>query len=255
MKTGQKVFPLQQQEIDSLKKACLYSIPPNKLGFCGPEGACQKLEKFISNPSPENALDAKNSLKKFNALYPYLELIAEANGRQPFSAEVIEAYWLGNGLLENVSFREMQKTILSLQKHGLPRRIAERKAAGLPDGMLPHHSMHVLYINFINPKVKPLIQNLGNCLIQWGEVQEKTAKGISIKGIELISESSELKLKEKEKTVQNPFNLLIQEKDQVSVHWGNAIERISSDELKNLKKYAIKNLETVNIHVFGEKHG
>ena len=122
-------------------------------------------------------------LQKFSALHPYLLLIAEANNLQPFDEQVIEAYWLGNSLLENVPFREMQKTILSLQKHGLPRRIAEKKAANLPEEMLPHHSMHVLYVNFLSQKVKPLIQNLGNCLIQWGEVQEKTAKGISIKGI------------------------------------------------------------------------
>ncbi len=94
----------------------------------------------------------------------------------------------------------------------------------------------------------------GNCLIQWGEVQEKTAKGISIKGIsikgiELISESSELKLKEKEKTVQNPFSIQLQPSSLITVHWGNAIEKISSERLKNLKEYTFRSLKAIGNNV------
>ncbi len=179
-------------------------------------------------------------------MYPYLHLIASANSLQAFDEQVIEAYWLGNQLLENVSFREMQKIILSFQKHGLPSSIAEKKAANLPEEMLPHHSMHVLHINFLSQKVKPFIQNLSNCLIQWGTVQGQTTKGIKVKGVELLLESNELKLKEKEKTIQNPFNLQLQPNDQISVHWGNAIEKISGDELKNLKNHNIKNLQALS---------
>jgi len=55
-----------------------------------------------------------------------------------------------------------------------------------------------------------------------------------------------VKLKEKEKTVQNQFNLELRPQDLVTVHWGNVIENISVDELKNLKNYTIKNMEAVN---------
>ena len=178
-------------------------------------------------------------------MYPYIELIAKANSLELFDPQVIEAYWLGNSLLENVPFNEVQKTILSFQRHGLPRRIAEEKAAKLPDGMLPHHSLHVLYINFISPKVKPIVQNLSNCLVQWAVVLGETKKGIKVKGIELLSEAGELKLKEKEKAIQNPFNLSLNKKDAVSVHWGSAIELISKDQFRNLQRCTIKNLQTL----------
>jgi len=238
---------LQQTEIDALKKACLYSFPPNKLGYCGPEYSWQSFQKFLSDPSEENAAQVKNHLKRFDALYPYLELIAGANSSQPFDFEVVEAYWIGNSLLDNVKHVKIQETILSFQKHGLPKSIAEKKAANLPEEMLACHSLHVLYVNFISKKVEPVVQNLGNCLIQWAKVLGETSKGIRVKGEELFLESSELKLKEKEKTVLNPFNILLQENDLVSVHWGNAVEKISQDSLKSLKTCTIKNLEAVNV--------
>ena len=131
MPQNQRVLKLQQTEIDSLKKACLYSFPPNRLGYCGPENSWHQFQKFLSSPTEENASEAKELLKRFSALHPYLELIANANRLQPFDKEVVEAYWLGGSLLESVQYAEMQKTILAFQKFGLPRSIAERKAANL----------------------------------------------------------------------------------------------------------------------------
>lgn len=233
---------MQPKEIDALKRACLYSIPPNRLGYCGPKGSWQAFEEFLSSPIQENALAAKSALVQFRALVPYLELIAEQNGMRPFDAEVIEAYWLGSPLLESISYKAIQGTILSLQKHGLPRHIAEKKASQLPEGILPHHSMHVLYINFISQKVPALIQNLSSCLVQWGEVQETNSSGITLKGIELISESGELKLREKTKAVQNPFSLDPQANDLVTVHWNQAIQTISQEQKRFLQKYTGKTI-------------
>jgi len=239
---------MPQKELEAIKKACLYSIPPNRLGYCGPSESWNTLQEFVSSPSGQKIPQTKAILQKFNALYPYLELIAEANSLQPFDLEVVEAYWLGNPLLKNVPRSAIQKTILSFQKLGLPRSIAEQKASQLPEGMLPHHSMHVLYINFISQKVSALVQNLSNCLIQWGEVRETLSQGISIKGIELISESGELKLREKTKTVENPFSIPLQQGDQITVHWGNAVEKISPKTFKNLKTITFKNIELLNLY-------
>jgi len=97
--------------------------------------------------------------------------------------------------------------------------------------------MHVLYVNFISQKVAPIVENLSNCLVQWAVVKEETKKGIIVKGIELFQESGELKLREKEKTIQNPFRLELHPKDIVSVHWQNAVEKISQEEKKSLQKH------------------
>jgi len=236
---------LLPEEVNALRKACLYSEPPNKLGYCGPDQSWKAFEQFLKQPSEQNTAETKELLTGFYGLVAYLDLIASANNRQPFDREVIEAYWLGNSLLENVHYSELQKTILSLQKHGLPRLIAEKKASQLPEEMLPHHSMHVLYVNFITPKVEPIIKNLSDCLIQWAIVKGLSSKGIKVKGVELFSESNELKLRESLKTVQNPFGLQLKPKDIITVHWGNAIEVVSEDEQTNLKKFTERTLKAV----------
>jgi len=102
---------LLQNKIDALKRACLYSIPPNKLGYCGPVESWKVLNSFILNPIEQSEGEVKRLLAGFNALHPYLELIANANGLEPFDAEVIDAYWIGNQLLENVSYEEIQKSV------------------------------------------------------------------------------------------------------------------------------------------------
>jgi len=233
---------LQQREIDALKRACLYSFIPNKLGYCGPPGSWEAFLAFISNPSEEQAPGVKQLLLHFFALHPYLELIAKANEKSAFDPEIIEAYWIGSDLLRNVQFRETQKTILSFQRSGLPRSIAEKKAACLPDGLLPHHSFHVLYVNFISKKVPPLIENLGNCLIQWAEVKSESEKGIEARGIGLFSEGGEFKIQEKAKKILDPFKISPKAGDFVSVHWGNAIEMLSEESLESLKKFTLLNL-------------
>ena len=183
------------------------------------------------------ARPVKPLLQQFNALFPYLELIARCNSLNPFSGRVVEAYWVGNSLLESVPKRELQKTVLSLQNFGLPRSTAEKKAAELPNGMLPHHSFHVFYVNFISEKVKPIVQNLGDCIVQWAKATEQTDNGIAARGFSLFLESGELKLREKEKTLKNPFNLSLNKGDLVSVHWGNAVEKLSEGQAKQLKNY------------------
>ena len=243
---NQKALSQPNKELNALKRACLYSIPPNRLGYCGPKESWKTLQEFISNPAEQKTQETRFILQNFNALYPYLQLIAEANALKPFSPQVIEAYWLGSPLLENISFKSIQKTILSFQKHGLPSSTAEKKASQLPESILSHHSMHVLYINFISRKIPALVQNLSDCLIQWGKVQASLPEGILTKGIELFSESGQLKLKEKEKILQNPFGIGLEENDLVTVHWNSVVEKITKKRLKSLQKTTFNNLRVVN---------
>jgi len=234
--------------MNSLELACRYSLPPNKLGYCGPQECSALLEKFIESPASADIEKVKKALGEFHALMPYIELIAEKNEMQAFDKEVLEAYWIGNSLLERVEAKDLQKLVLKdfLGKGFLPRGIAEEKAGSVKEGMTAHHSFHVLHINFLNSELSAIVKNISDCLVQWGEVKDVTVKGLRVKGVELFREGNELKLREKIKTVENPYSLEAGERDFVSVHWGQAIQVLSKDELSELKKYTLKNLEAVN---------
>jgi len=234
---------LREIELNSLARACKYSVIPNRLGFCGPPQSFKKLLPFIESPQQEKTKEIKAILSQFNALYPYLELIAQSNSLNPFDAAVIEAYWIGNSLLENVSQRELQRTILSFQNFGFPREIAEKKAASLPDEVLPHHSFHVLYITFISPKLEKLVRNFDNCMIKWGKVEKAGESKLSVKTIELLREGAEFKLREKLKEIDSGFVADAKKGDFVSIHWNSAIEILSEEQLQ---KYTHSNLRSIN---------
>lgn len=74
-----------------------YAYPPNELGYCGPAGAAAMLDQ-------EATADIERRARAFEGAWVYLELLAEAGGfTDPLSEEVVEAYWVGSELLEQVS--------------------------------------------------------------------------------------------------------------------------------------------------------
>jgi hydrogenase maturation factor len=232
---------------EALTRASKYSFITNKLGYCGKEGSFSLLQDFIDAPSAEKEAAVKTALESFFGLHSYLKLIARCNNLEPFDERVIEAYWIGNRLLERVSLEALRETILSgLVQSGLPKQIAEKKASQLSPLMQPHHSFHVLHINFITKKLAPLVKNLSDCLIQWAEVKAVEEKKFLVKGIELLEEGCELKLKEREKRIGKGFALSAEKGDFVSVHWNSAIEILDEEQLKNLKKFTLKNLLAAN---------
>ncbi len=233
--------------MDAFAFACAHSYITNKLDYCGKTGCHAELLDYLQHPSEAKREKIMQLLSSFFGLRSYLQLIAKSNEKNWLDFDVLEAYWLGNNLLKSVSQKDFQKTILSLQQFGLPRALAEKKAQGLPAGLLPHHSAHVLFVNFITPKLQPLVKNLSNCLIQWAAAQGQKFDGrIIAKGIELFSEGAELKLLEKNRLLANPFNLRVQKNDFVSVHWNNAIAVLEEHQLENLKKFTQKNIKVLN---------
>jgi hypothetical protein len=73
-----------------------YAYPPNELGYCGPDGAAALLR------SDEPAEIARRA-RQFEGAWSYLEFIARAAGMaDPLDPAVVEAYWVGNDLLDAV---------------------------------------------------------------------------------------------------------------------------------------------------------
>lgn len=72
-----------------------YAYPPNALGYCGPTGASAMLAREATD---EIGLRAR----RFEGAWSYLEVLAEATGRDPLDDDVVEAYWVGGELLDVV---------------------------------------------------------------------------------------------------------------------------------------------------------
>ena len=82
-----------------------YAYPPNALGYCGPDAPDALLEQVAAQVVDGALCEAARG---FEGAWPYLELIAHCNhGGDPLSPAVVEAYWVGNGLLDQVTVREL----------------------------------------------------------------------------------------------------------------------------------------------------
>ena len=77
-----------------------YAYPPNALGLCGADSPGTLLEYGDAGASDGGLAELART---FEGAWPYLTLIAEANRiEDPLDPRVVEAYWVGNGLLARV---------------------------------------------------------------------------------------------------------------------------------------------------------
>jgi len=212
--------------LEGLIRTCKYSFAPNSLGYCGAKDFSVLFERFIKEPSKQAACKVKEALRSFVGLHSYLSLIAKHNSLSEFDESVIEAYWLGNSLLENVPVKAVRE-LIEKKFVTLPLYIRQQKACFLKQHAYVQHSFHVLFIQFLTPKVAPLVSNLS---------------------IALIHENNELKLKEKLFNVENRFIEEPKKGMLISVHWNNAVEEISEEQQKNLKKCLLANIELANAY-------
>jgi hypothetical protein len=73
-----------------------YAYPPNELGYCGPDGAGALLRAADTEEIARRA-------RRFDGAWAYLEFIAASAGLpDPLDVRVVEAYWIGNDLLDAV---------------------------------------------------------------------------------------------------------------------------------------------------------
>jgi len=90
--------------MNGVELAARYAFAPNCHGYCGTPSFSRVLKSG-------NTEAMENELKKFRAHYAYLTLIARANALEPFDKKAVEAFWIGNRLLESVSTQSLRRFI------------------------------------------------------------------------------------------------------------------------------------------------
>jgi hypothetical protein len=265
--------------MSGVKLAARYGLRPHELGLCGPKEAAQQqtLKKFILGKIPVR--EAKKILQQFKGAYPYYRLIAENNNiKDPLKERVVNAYWIGNKLLDKVKIEDLRQMIAKdFSGPGLlTKDIAAKKAAAIPKSSKPHHSFHVLTIgsvigsvNFKNTKLKDL------CRVGWGKVTQRVipARFAKASARRAEAEIQKSRFRVKHGTTSNKckviveYRPLVREKkiklgkpirkeiwwdrtivpsvkigDRVSFHWNYLVQILTKQEVANLKKYTLNTL-------------
>ncbi|MBI2763575.1 MAG: hypothetical protein HYX54_07490 [Chloroflexi bacterium] len=232
-----------------------YAYGPNRLGYCGPEEV-QELFEQATGGGDDAALRAL--ARQFEGAYPYLELIARSNGiEDPMDGRVVEAYWLGNGLLDHVGPGQLGP---SLERRFRPRLRGDnwRWLATKPEaGAVPVHAFHVLDVFprlglMRTGAIDRALETMDSCRIRWGRVLERSGDWLVVSTVPLEMRGGKLRL-----AAPRPERIRgwidgsgfvdgVEAGDVVSIHWDWACERLDRSRLGALQRWTSREIEIAN---------
>jgi len=233
-----------------------YAYGPNNLGYCGPEEA-QALFESATAPAADQAL-LRALARQFEGAFPYLELIARANGLpDPLDRRVVEAYWLGNGLLDRVTPALLGE---SLRERFRPRLGVDgwRWLGSKPElGAVPVHAFHVLDVFprvglMRTGAVDRALQIMDSCRIRWGRVLEQDGDWLVVSAVPLELANGQLALApprvERVRGWRDGAGFVdrVEPGDVVSLHWDWACERLDARRLATLMTWTARELAIAN---------
>lgn len=246
----------QTENLNGIIRCTRYAFMPNRLHLCGPENQADVLEFYAKTNRQKPTKTIWPILEKFETLYPYLELIASVNHRKnPFSEEIVEAYWLGNDNLKNVPAAKLYRHIIDKIK--LNKKISLREFGKFQKKFsktaLPHHNFHVFSVwrRTGNVKTAHTLATMDACRISWGEIIKIKTQSLIVKTKPLIADSKG-KIKESENFIEREIlnyfegNILLKNikiGDFVSLHWGCVCEKLTKQQVSNLQKYTDLSLQ------------
>jgi hypothetical protein len=231
-----------------------YAYPPNELGYCGADDAATLLQRTAAASDDQ---DLRRTLRTFEGAWPYLELIAHANAiADPLDARVVEAYWIGNELLDHVDVRLMSS---SLEDRFRPRLGLGWDLLGMASarGARPHHSYHVLgvypYVGLLRGGVvdEPLTV-LDSCRIRWGRVLALGVGWADVASRHLEWDGRRLTLGEE--GIERVTTALagtglarpLSVGDWCSMHWSWVCDRLDAAEVRQLRARTLHSLDAAN---------
>ena len=231
-----------------------YAYPPNELGYCGPDASAQLLEQ-VADGVVDRELRAL--LRGFEGAWPYLELIAAANDiPDPLDDRVVEAYWLGNGLLDHVGPRLLGD---SLQDRFRRRagRSWDSLVAPVLDGAVPHHSFHVFgvypWLGLLREgRLDEPLRVLDRCRIRWGQVVSVTGGEAVVRSRPLTWDGRRLTLgeaaDERVRVSLDSRGLAtgLEPGAWCSMHWDWVCEALDERSVARLRYWTARELAVVN---------
>ena len=208
--------------MDGVALCARFSLATNRLAYCGPSDAEPALYEAIVTGT--GSARAREALSRFEALMPYLEAIGAANGKDPFDPDVVEAYWIGNSLLDAVDRPRFLALLEALTRKGLPPSVARHLAQHLPAAPLAHHVFHVAFVGVgaVTGHVPTTLPNIESCRPAWAEVLDVQGDSLEVAGPTVRAEGARLALlgSERRSVRYDPKVLAgVQMGSRVALHW------------------------------------
>jgi hypothetical protein len=222
-----------------------YAYPPNELGYCGPDGAAALLRA-------DAPAEIARRARAFDGAWAYLELIASSAGvADPLDAAVVEAYWVGNALLDAIEPGELMAWLrdrFAGQIGGTWRAAAGRASA--------HHSFQVFEVYpwaaMLTQKVAPVaVSVLDRCRIRTGTVRAVTGETATVRSHPLVLSDGALiagpAVDEVVKWSVDGLSLLpgVSPGDVVSLHWDWICDVLTEPQRDRIEALEVRTRDAV----------
>ncbi|MCA1780697.1 MAG: DUF6390 family protein [Dermatophilaceae bacterium] len=235
-----------------------YAYPPNALGYCGPgqPGELREQMAYVDATGGDDR-GLRQLAAGFEGAWPYLQLIASANGRSdPLAADVVAAYWVGNRLLDAVTpallYRSMEDRF-----RGRSGSSWGRLSDTVSSDAVPHHNFHVFavypWVGLLRGGrlVDEPLRVLDRCRVRWGQVVSVGEHEARIRCRPLTYEGHLLALgEEREEVVSHhgsePGASGVAPGDWVSLHWDWVCDRLDRRGLGSLQAMTARMLRVAN---------
>lgn len=233
-----------------------YSFSPNRFKYCGPD---KNLELFEYTSRQKTDRGLTQILSHFEAAFPYIEFIARENKiKDPFDFRAVEAYWLGNDLLNHIHLNKFYHHLKDRYLKRFKTKTSFDEIAGkIPLGARPYHAFHVLEIfrevgSMRSINHGPVLKTINNCLIGWGKVIKIADEFLEVeyRPLELLNhrlvfgpaQTKKIEYKFRHKS----FFDTPQIGNRVSIHWNWACDILTPRQLQNLQKWTLWHLKIAN---------
>ena len=254
---------MSSPRIDGAILAARHSFMPNRLGYCGPDENDVLLDACLSNKPTKQLIEA---LKGFQAAYPYLRFIAQSVGAaDPFDYRAVEAYWIGNEVLEKISPGDFYDHLTERLRGKFSKEQIKKLFEARPYAAFPHHALHVFNAFSTMGTVRDSLANasgpddvvggmMDKCRISWGKIIGTDDRGNLVVEYEpVLRRDGKLFLGRPVKTsvlaeVQGrSFVSGMKVGDWISFHWGFACTLLTPAQVINLRKYTLSDMALANM--------
>lgn len=232
-----------------------YAYGPNRLGYCGPDAA----DELLGEAAEGGDLRRIRELARgFEGAWPYLELIAGANGiADPLDGRVVEAYWLGNELLDGVPVGAFGESLDLRFRDRLRPEPWRWLASKAPAGARPVHAFHVFDVFprvglMRGDAVKDVLATIDSCRIRWGTVRERLGDRLLVDAVPLAMVDGRLILAApRPEAIRgwhdgHGFVDDVGPGEVVAIHWDWACERLDPARLGALRAWTEHQLAIAN---------
>jgi Family of unknown function (DUF6390) len=228
---------------------------PNRLGYCGPDESPSLLAHASAGTDTG---ELRHLARGFDGAYPYLQLIAEANGvADPLDRDVVEAYWLGNPLTAAVGMRRLHRSVEDRFRSRLAPSSWRWLEAAVGSGAMPVHAFHVLDVFprvglLRGGSVDDLLATIDSCRIRWGRVEAVSGESLIVSAVSLEQVDGKLSLAaprlETVSRWQDGTGFVddVAVGETVAMHWGWACDRLTPRQLRNLQHWTRAALQVAN---------